>query len=202
MDQREHPWVEELYHCLTWRRRSQEVTSLGAFATSRMCVCVHSGLSPVLFTFDSSCVDIDYLWHGLWIWFVLLECCYLYVHTSNHSLDTLFSQGHLNSWPAECRLCSYSQGEEKGQRGRPHGSGRRCERSRRHSGGRHGRHVWYRLPCRWQVSSFLVLVHCLYVYLYMCVYIYVYMCMCLRIYSMYVWIFIDVLCMCTVYIYI
>lgn len=61
-------------------------------------------------------------------------------------------QGHLNSWQVECGLCSHSQGEEKGKRGGPHGSCRRCERPGCHSCGRHGWHMWNYLSRRWQVS--------------------------------------------------
>lgn len=61
-------------------------------------------------------------------------------------------QGHLHSRQVECGLCSHSQGEEKGERGGPHGSGRRRERSGCHSCRRHGWHMWNYLSRRWQVS--------------------------------------------------
>lgn len=66
-------------------------------------------------------------------------------------------QGHFNSRQVECGLCPYSQGEEKGKRGGPHGACRRCDGSGRHSSGWHGWHMWHNLSCRWQVSPFIPL---------------------------------------------
>lgn len=89
-----------------------------------------------------------------------LNLCWLYLSltlalTHGHYIFTL--QGHLNSRQVERGFCSYPQGEEKGKWGGPHGTRRRCDRSGCHSSRWHGWHMWYNLPCCWQVSPFIYL---------------------------------------------
>lgn len=89
----------------------------------------------------------------------VLLCCFLWMRfdaplswQAGSNRWPFALQGHLHSRQVECGLCSHSQGEEKSERGGPHGSCRRRERSGCHSCRRHGWHVWDYLSRRWQVS--------------------------------------------------
>lgn len=62
-------------------------------------------------------------------------------------------QSDLHRWPSECGVCPHPQREEEGQRGGPHGPGRRREGPRGHPGRRHGRHLRYHLQSCWEVSN-------------------------------------------------